>query len=62
MFSSEYSYSGLVILDYRESKDSVLPTDWMVFASLRLESYPMDGWTDTRKETFGKQCFATNVA
>ena len=30
-------FSGLVILDYREIKDSVLPTDWMVFISLRLE-------------------------
>ena len=59
MFLSEKSYSGLVLLEYRDSKDSVLPADWMVFAT--LESYPMDGWTDTRIETLGKQCFATNV-
>ena len=43
MFLSEYSYSGLVILDYRESKNSLVPIDWMVFAYLRLESYPTDG-------------------
>ena len=54
MFSSELSYSGLVILEYRESKDSVVPTDWMVFASLRLESYPADGLTDIRKDMLGK--------
>ena len=36
MFSSEESYSGLVTLDYRESKISVLQICWMV-------SYSTDG-------------------
>ena len=47
MFSAEQSYSGLVVLDYRESKDPVLHTSWMVFAPLILESYPTDRRMDT---------------
>ena len=46
MFSSEQSDPRLVSLDYRESKDSVLQTCWMVFAPLGLESYSMDRQTD----------------
>ena len=47
MFSSEKSYSGLMVLDYRQSKDSVLQTGWIVFALLKMESYPTDGHTGT---------------
>ena len=54
MFSSEQSYSGLVILDYRERKDSVLQTCWIVFAPLRLESYPTIGRTDVHTERRSK--------
>ena len=59
MFSSEQSFSSLVILDYREIKDSVVHTCWMVFAPLRLESYPTD--RRTHIQTLGKQYLATNV-
>ena len=52
MFSSEQNCLGLVSLDYRESKDSVLQTCWMVFA-LTYEigiifDGRMDGHTDRR--------------
>ena len=46
MFFSEEGYPGLVIHDYRQSTDSVLQTCWMIFVTLRLESYPTDGRTD----------------
>lgn len=46
--NSKKSYSGLVSLFYRESKDSVLQTCWILLAPLRLESYPTDGQTNTQ--------------
>ena len=53
------SYSGLVILDYRESKDSVLQTCRMVVAPLTQESFPTDGRTGTQL-TIEKHYLATN--
>ena len=50
IFSSKQRYFGLVIHDNRESKTLVLQKSGMIFASLRLESYPTGGWTDTRIE------------
>ena len=39
-----------MILDDRDTEDLVIQTSWMIFASLRLESYPTDGHTDRRWE------------
>ena len=39
----------------------MLPTYWMVFASLRLESYPTEGQMYARIDTLAKQCLDTNA-
>ena len=51
IFSSEQSYSGLVIPDYGK-KTSFHASDKLNVhvVPLRLESYPTDGRTDTRIE------------
>lgn len=52
MFSPNRPTMGLMILDYGDSKESVLLTYRMIFSycflhsSMRLESYPIDGLTN----------------
>ena len=60
MFSSEYRYSGLVLLDERESKDSVSTTDMVGGICASETGIISDGRTDTRIDV-GKQYLATNV-
>ena len=60
MFLSEHSYAGMVILDYRESKrgSATYILDGICTSETGIIS---NGRTDTRIDSVGNICFATNV-
>ena len=60
MFFSEQSYAGMVILDYRESKRGSATNilDGICTSETGIIS---NGRTDTRIDSVGNKCFATNV-